>query len=735
MIQIGLTSKYADVDEVFKRLSIPDIQTLEVELRSGAAQKSSDLRVLVGESYRDLLTTADTIVSMRNMTLLLRRQLNTFMTTCDPQVVSKKLENMSSFPRPSAAVKQRVVLDYLSELRFLVVHFLKKGDLLMSSRLYAIGRLIGGSAIRLHPDIGRRLKSTRALLMRAVNRCGDIRMFSCSFAVIESASPAACLKYFLSLQLSNFADCKTIQDLASSILRMIDSTANFGRLSDAFEQIARQALIKSVQHVLEFDFSALETSLTDELRSYKLYLRHGDLLPSEIGTQVNMWIETSTSSLRDLTSQVLKHETSLDQVVKLTKITRNTFYEASQQVVYDTILPAIEEHISSLLESSIVALSDTESDIARVIDHAEAPQGLWSSKVPWSRGSLQNFQQVVRRTMYSESTYFTIFERKYNATVRMLKDYLAVLRSGSELAARLEAYMTSVQKCFSVIFGSLQRQADETGEPNKILCIMRMISFLKKTVPQGVSTEIVTSSFFIRLLPDIGYRPSPIHSSVAFEKGLPLSLSHSMTQHLMAITCQVSSFGIDIVGIEERSTVRKLIAENLDSITMSLLEAQTGDPSSTENIDINNTVEHQELGGHYASPPMVKPELKMNGLVPVDVDSQRTPALYKELDVPVLSVGTNQKDQVSSGNEYEPSDSNRVAAQKTNGHSATRRDATSTNLQNYFDFKFVASLFQVSKQREELENLVPDTADRSTIDVSIAKAVFRHKVLFKSILS
>eukprot|EP01134_Creolimax_fragrantissima_P004985 CFRG4985T1 len=56
----------ADVDNLFKTKSIADIKILVRETRSECEQKKEELRLMVGERYRDMIEAADTILDMRS---------------------------------------------------------------------------------------------------------------------------------------------------------------------------------------------------------------------------------------------------------------------------------------------------------------------------------------------------------------------------------------------------------------------------------------------------------------------------------------------------------------------------------------------------------------------------------------------------------------------------------------------------------------------------------------------
>ncbi|ORX35220.1 hypothetical protein BD324DRAFT_82122 [Kockovaella imperatae] len=74
-----------DPDEVFRRLGVADVRRVEATMRADAANKQSELRSMVGTRYRDLLTSATQITSLRESSLHLSSSLKSVAQAClDP---------------------------------------------------------------------------------------------------------------------------------------------------------------------------------------------------------------------------------------------------------------------------------------------------------------------------------------------------------------------------------------------------------------------------------------------------------------------------------------------------------------------------------------------------------------------------------------------------------------------------------------------------------------------------
>ncbi|CAG8749565.1 27626_t:CDS:10, partial [Dentiscutata erythropus] len=74
-------------DELFVKHSIPELRALEKRTRSDIEEKKQELRLMVGERYRDLIDAADSIVNMRHCALSIQEELHHMQDSCDVNVL------------------------------------------------------------------------------------------------------------------------------------------------------------------------------------------------------------------------------------------------------------------------------------------------------------------------------------------------------------------------------------------------------------------------------------------------------------------------------------------------------------------------------------------------------------------------------------------------------------------------------------------------------------------------
>lgn len=591
-------AQYKTADEVFTALTISEIKSLEIELRSQASSRKTELRLLVGESYRDLLTTADTIVSMRDSSTAVRRQLKNLVAACDGDLVSKKLANLRKFPFDDQDTKNKVMVRYMADLRALIIHFIKKSDLIVAARLYSLGRLVSSTVSKLGIDTSKRLKSVRSILIRAINRCTDVHEFACSFAILESATPQACLKYFLSLQLNNFRECTSLVELTKAILRIMDTTREFAHLAEAFEQIAKKTLISSLSSVAEVDGELLRHCLPDELRHYKTYLRSEQFSLHAIRELVDQWIEASASQLQELTSLILVPVTDIAAIIKESKDVRNLLHEASQESIYQVISPSIDKFMSDRLEDTRGALSSTKTQLLKVINRPEVVGNIWSRKIPWNRGSLDNFKLTTKKILRGDSSSFATFEVVYMPAIKAISTNIEVLGRTTEQAKRLTLYRESVNETVQDLQEALLDQASTLNDAPSIIQILRLLLFITRTSPVVMSAQPHSIGHFRKLIPKVRYVLPSRNYSGTFEHDLPITISPETANYLITFTSQSSDIGIDIIGQIERAELRDVIQSEVQSAVQDYLE-EAARATKVENSTNGNGSLHLTNGdGH-----------------------------------------------------------------------------------------------------------------------------------------
>ncbi|WVO18684.1 hypothetical protein L204_106404 [Cryptococcus depauperatus] len=136
-----------DADEIFKRLPIGEAKRVEAKMRAEALNKQSELRAMVGARYRDLLTSATQITSLRSSSLRLSQDLKDIVKLCsnaadnsfatDGDHVSEKSEGEEVIHMLPAAAHMKLLLDAPEVLYSFLAHH----SYLSAAYLFLIARL------------------------------------------------------------------------------------------------------------------------------------------------------------------------------------------------------------------------------------------------------------------------------------------------------------------------------------------------------------------------------------------------------------------------------------------------------------------------------------------------------------------------------------------------------------------------------------------------------------------
>ncbi|KAK4058927.1 hypothetical protein OIO90_000373 [Microbotryomycetes sp. JL221] len=147
-----------DPDEVFRLFGVRDVRVLEKRARDAAEAKVAELRTMVGERYRDLLSAADSIVRMKTaseklvdrlerienaVTLSADASLDTPSRRLPPPKLHTRTSSTTDLPRTFAAPPTlSLTLQLFLSLPSIIDNLLDASSHLQAARLEGIGRII-----------------------------------------------------------------------------------------------------------------------------------------------------------------------------------------------------------------------------------------------------------------------------------------------------------------------------------------------------------------------------------------------------------------------------------------------------------------------------------------------------------------------------------------------------------------------------------------------------------------
>ncbi|KAF9163263.1 Golgi transport complex subunit 1 [Actinomortierella ambigua] len=84
-------SSAQDAEDLFIKLSVPDLNVYERKIRTDIEKKKQELRTMVGERYRDLIGAADRIVRMRETALQVQSNMAKMRESCDVHALKRRV--------------------------------------------------------------------------------------------------------------------------------------------------------------------------------------------------------------------------------------------------------------------------------------------------------------------------------------------------------------------------------------------------------------------------------------------------------------------------------------------------------------------------------------------------------------------------------------------------------------------------------------------------------------------
>ncbi|CAI2165489.1 7688_t:CDS:10 [Funneliformis geosporum] len=142
-------SSTSGADELFIKHSIPELRALEKRTRSDIEKKKQELRLMVGERYRDLIDAADSIVNMRKCALSIQEELHHMQDSCDVHALKRSVRaQVNEDNKGTKDEKKHHLYSSAAQIKLLVDvpeqiwRSLESHKYLNASRLYLIAKLV-----------------------------------------------------------------------------------------------------------------------------------------------------------------------------------------------------------------------------------------------------------------------------------------------------------------------------------------------------------------------------------------------------------------------------------------------------------------------------------------------------------------------------------------------------------------------------------------------------------------
>lgn len=609
-----------DVDDIFRERSVGDCRTLEVDLRAQASQKRTQLRLLVGESYRDLLRTADTVVQVRNAARALKQDIRRLADAAEDDRIERAVANLAVVAKDRAAAnartRERVCVRFLSDLRGLIVHY-SKHDVVSAALLHELATRLAVSA---SDKVRRRVEHPGRILAAAIDATADVQAFSSAYAIFNKASPTQCLRHHLSLQRAGLCRATSLPDLVRRTLALVDAAPAFADLGLAFEKLARSDLVEAVCSLPEVDGELLRASLPTSLRGAKLSLDVQDLSARQAKREIERWLSHSSEAVAAAAEVVLQRQTDLGVVLTELRDIRRSLDEHGQEELYPVFEAAVQSLIRRRIEQQRAAIDALASVVQRLQStQVQQQEDIWTRPLRWDVYDLSARRREVRHIVRGGAVDLGHFEDALTAALSQVRQDLAVLqasRQQDELHAHYAAEATE-----AVL--RLHDMAQSGGQRQTAVRLSRVIRAAWPIEAAETSEPLLSielPSYAIHTEPDL---------SATYAEGKPRLPSAACTNWLGQIESVMAADGLDLLRRRERDGVRHSIAQMLENC------ADDGDVPTTNGDAIADGTQTEGATDDNDSPT-------------IEATSKETTKLQHDFDLAFIRQLIGQPDEAHS---------------------------------------------------------------------------------------
>ncbi|KAI1476829.1 hypothetical protein F4774DRAFT_222572 [Daldinia eschscholtzii] len=428
------TSSFTDSAQVFTSHTLPQIRAIHKSLHVQIDEKSARLRTQVGNSYRELLGTADTIVQMRGDMLAAQDILNHMGGLCGRTVVGTKISGLSKFrgrEDAEAHLSQVARVKLLNACGLAVGRLLKQGGegrgdrLVLAAKVLVLKRLLVSSFgsvdnasddVRAAVEGGKKsLSSLRRRLLRAVEKVlekisdevdrDDILKALTAYSLASSSGAKDILRHFLSVRAEAITCEFDLEDHekekgAKNVLKGLDLYTRTlldvqalvpNKLSDALLQLKKQHLLadKSLQELEGLRLDIFEKWCGDEIQYFTPFIRHDDLEGKQAREMLTSWATKGGETLLRGLRNTLEHVSEFKTIVDLrTSVLQHWIKDGGKargfdpSVLLNGLREAINNRLLQILENKIAKLKLVGSEVTATLDvwqpgTTDQRRGLW----------------------------------------------------------------------------------------------------------------------------------------------------------------------------------------------------------------------------------------------------------------------------------------------------------------------------------------------------------------------
>ncbi|CAJ2507040.1 Uu.00g082260.m01.CDS01 [Anthostomella pinea] len=432
------TSTLASSAQIFTTHTLPQIRAIHKTLHVQIDEKSARLRTQVGNSYRELLGTADTIVQMRGDMLGAQDILGRMGGLCGRTVVDGKVGGLRKFrggEDADAQLSQAARLKLLKACGLAVGRLLKggaegRGDrLVLAAKVFVLSRLLVSSfsdlkaadeearaaveAAKKSLD-GMRRRLTRAV-EKVLSKVGDgadtpeiIKALS-AYSLAWSSGTRDVLRHFLHIRaqaityefdLDEHEKDRGTENVLNALRlytkTLLDVQALVpNKLPEALSALKKKPLLadESLRTLegLRLDINARWCG--EEIRYFTPFIRHDDLDGKQARDMLMGWAKRGGETLLEGVSKTLEQVTEFKAIVELrTDVLQQWIKDGGKARGFDPsdmldgLRKTINDHLLRILETKVTKLKLVGSEVTATLKAwqtgtADTHRSLWDEEM------------------------------------------------------------------------------------------------------------------------------------------------------------------------------------------------------------------------------------------------------------------------------------------------------------------------------------------------------------------
>ncbi|RPB25301.1 hypothetical protein L211DRAFT_806633 [Terfezia boudieri ATCC MYA-4762] len=339
-------------EEAFEHYTIPQVRALQKQIQNDLGVNGEKLRALVGESYRDLLHTANKIIEMDDSMQKVESNLADASRNCNYRLMEKKARNVKLYQERVMGrnrekcmfVAQTAVLQGCSTELSRLLH--RNGPCLLATRIFVVLRLVlkslqekGTTTFPIIASLRDQMTCLRASLLRHIDHklwmtdlpTNTLVEGMCALALVKTSSPADLLRHFLNMRskaISGTLDPSSLNSTAiHSALKIFHSTLQYTeeifpkKISEALQQLKSKPLFDDTElrAAPGLNLEINEQWLPEDIRGFVPWVRHDELERSKVNDFVRSWANRELDALNESVKQALKDIKDIGFVVDLRK--------------------------------------------------------------------------------------------------------------------------------------------------------------------------------------------------------------------------------------------------------------------------------------------------------------------------------------------------------------------------------------------------------------------------------